>query len=169
MVKLLSKLEFNGIKVDDIYLKKLSKNFEEKLKKIEKEIYLIAGKEFNIGSPKQLGEIIYNELKITKLKKTKKGSLATSAHVLEDLALAGHKFPILVLEWRQISKLKNTYSDALQDHISKKTKRVHTSFLLAATNTGRLASSDPNLQNIPIKSEEGREIRKAFIADKKIF
>ena len=167
MVKLLSKLEFNGIKVDDIYLKKLSNNFEKKLKKIEKEIYLIAGKEFNIASPKQLGEIIYNELKIAKLKKTKKGSLATSASILEDLAIAGHKFPNLVLEWRQISKLKNTYSDALQDHISKKTKRVHTSFLLAATNTGRLASSDPNLQNIPIKSEEGKEIRKAFIADKK--
>jgi len=167
MVKLLSKIESNGIKVDDIYLKKLSKNFEEKLKKIEKEIYSIAGREFNIASPKQLGEIIYNELKIAKLKKTKKGSLATSANILEDLALAGHKFPNLVLEWRQISKLKNTYSDALQDHISKKTKRVHTSFLLAATNTGRLASSDPNLQNIPIKSNEGKEIRKAFITDKK--
>ena len=93
--------------------------------------------------------------------------MATSANILEDLAISGHKFPNLVLEWRQISKLKNTYSDALQDHISKKTKRVHTSFLLAATNTGRLASSDPNLQNIPIKSEEGKEIRKAFIADKK--
>ena len=166
MVQLLSKLEYNGIKVDDIYLKKLSKNFEKKLKKIEKEIYSIAGKEFNIGSPKQLGEIIYNELKIAKLKKTKKGSLATSAKVLEDLALSGHKLPKEILEWRQLSKLKNTYSDALQDHISKKTKRVHTSFLLAATNTGRLASSDPNLQNIPIKSEEGREIRKAFIAEK---
>ncbi len=166
MVELLSKLEFNGIKVDDIYLKKLSRNFEARLKKIEKKIYLIAGKEFNIGSPKQLGEIIYSELKITKLKKTKKGSLATSASILEDLALAGHKFPNLVLQWRQISKLKNTYSDALQDHINKKTKRVHTSFLLAATNTGRLASSDPNLQNIPIKSEEGKEIRKAFVAEK---
>jgi len=167
MVKLLSKLEFNGIKVDATYLKKLSKSFEEKLKKIEKEIYLIADKEFNIGSPKQLGEIIYNELKIAKLKKTKKGSLATNANILEDLALTGHKFPKLALQWRQISKLKNTYSDALQDHISKKTKRVHTSFLLAATNTGRLASSDPNLQNIPIKSEEGKEIRRAFGADKK--
>jgi len=166
MIELLSKLEFNGIKVDNIYLKKLSKKFEEKLKKIEKKIYSIAGKDFNIGSPKQLGEIIYNELKIAKLKKTKKGSLATSASILEDLSLTGHKFPRLVLEWRQISKLKNTYSDALQDHISKKTKRVHTSFLLAATNTGRLASSNPNLQNIPIKSEEGKEIRKAFIADK---
>ncbi|RZO49044.1 MAG: DNA polymerase I [Candidatus Pelagibacterales bacterium] len=167
MVKLLSKLEFNGIQVDDKYLKKLSKNFEEKLKKIEKEVYSIAGKEFNIASPKQLGEIIYNDLKIAKLKKTKKGSLATNASILEDLALSGHKFPNLILEWRQISKLKNTYSDALQDHISKKTKRVHTSFLLAATNTGRLASSNPNLQNIPIKSEEGKEIRKAFIASKK--
>jgi DNA polymerase-1 len=166
MVKLLSKLECNGIKVDDLYLKKLSKNFKQKLEKIEKEIYSIAGKEFNIGSPKQLGEIIYNELKIAKLKKTKKGSLATSANVLEDLSNTGHKFPKLILEWRQISKLKNTYSDALQDHINKKTKRVHTSFLLAATNTGRLASSDPNLQNIPIKSEEGREIRKAFVAEK---
>ncbi|HIF61636.1 MAG TPA: DNA polymerase I [Candidatus Pelagibacter sp.] len=166
MVKLLSKLEFNGIKVDNIHLNKLSKNFEKKLKKIEKEIYLIAGKKFNIGSPKQLGEIIYNELKIAKLRRTKKGSLATNANILEDLALTGHKFPKLVLEWRQISKLKNTYSDALQNHVSKKTKRVHTSFLLAATNTGRLASSDPNLQNIPIKSEEGREIRKAFVADK---
>jgi len=167
MVKLLSKLEFNGIKVDDLYLKKLSKKFDEKLRKIEKDIYSIAKKEFNIASTKQLGEIIYNELKIAKLKKTKKGGLATSANILEDLALTGHKFPKLILEWRQISKLKNTYSDALQDHISKKTRRVHTSFLLAATNTGRLASSDPNLQNIPIKTEEGREIRKAFIADKK--
>ena len=102
MIKLLSKLEFNGIKVDDKYLKKLSKNFEEKLKNIEKQIYSIAGKEFNIASPKQLGEIIYNELKIAKLKKTKKGSLATSASILEDLALAGHKFPNLILEWRQI-------------------------------------------------------------------
>ena len=166
MVQLLSKLEFNGIKVDDTYLKQLSNNFEIKLKKIEKDTYKIAKKKFNIGSPKQLGEIIYNDLKIAKLKKTKKGSLATNANVLEDLALTGHKFPKLILEWRQLSKLKNTYTDALQEHISKRTKRVHTSFLLAATNTGRLASSDPNLQNIPIKSDEGKEIRKAFIADK---
>jgi len=166
MVKLLAKLEFNGIKVDANHLKKLSTLFEKKLKKIENDIFSIAGKEFNIGSPKQLGEIIYNELKIAKLKKTKKGSLATNANVLEDLALTGHKFPNLVLEWRQVSKLKNTYTDALQNHINSKTKRVHTSFLLAATNTGRLASSDPNLQNIPIKSEDGKEIRKAFVAEK---
>ena len=166
MVKLLSKLEFNGIKVDASYLKKLSTKFETKLRKMEKNIYSLAGREFNIGSPKQLGEIIYNELKIAKLKKTKKGSLATNANVLEDLASTGHKFPNLILEWRQVSKLKNTYTDALQEHINFKTKRVHTSFLLAATNTGRLASSDPNLQNIPIKSEDGKEIRKAFVADK---
>ncbi len=166
MVKLLAKLEFNGIKVDASHLKKLSATFEKKLKKIEKDIFVLAGKEFNIGSTKQLGEIIYNELKIAKLKKTKKGSLATSASVLEDLAFTGHKFPNLVLEWRQVSKLKNTYTDALQDHINLKTQRVHTSFLLAATNTGRLASSDPNLQNIPIKSEYGKEIRKAFVSEK---
>ncbi len=166
MIKLLSKLEMNGIKIDDAYLKKLSKKFKERLIKKEKEIYKLSGKEFNIGSPKQLGEIIYNDLKIAKLKKTKKGSLATSAKVLEDLASTGHKFPKLIIEWRQDSKLKSTYTDALQDHINKKTKRVHTSFLLAATNTGRLASSDPNLQNIPIKSADGKEIRKAFVADK---
>ena len=166
MIKILSRLEMNGIKVDDAYLKKLSKKFEERLITIEKEIYKISGKKFNIGSPKQLGEIIYNDLKIAKLKKTKKGSLATSAKILEDLASTGHKFPNLVLEWRQVSKLKSTYTDALQDHINKKTKRVHTSFLLAATNTGRLASSDPNLQNIPIKTLDGKEIRKAFVADK---
>ncbi len=166
MIKILSKLETCGIKVDKNYLKVLSKKFETRLIKIEKEIYKISGKEFNIGSPKQLGEIIYNDLKIAKLKKTKKGSLATSAKILEDLALTGHRFPNLVLEWRQVSKLKSTYTDALQDHINKDTNRVHTSFLLAATNTGRLASSDPNLQNIPIKTSDGKEIRKAFVAEK---
>ena len=167
MIKILSKLETNGIKVDKEYLKNLSKKFESRLIKIEKDIYGISGKKFNIGSPKQLGEIIYNDLKIAKLKKTKKGSLATSAKILEELAVKGHKFPKLILEWRQVSKLKSTYTDALQDHINKNTNRVHTSFLLAATNTGRLASSDPNLQNIPIKSSDGKEIRKAFVAEKK--
>ena len=166
MLEILSEIEINGIKVDKQYLKVLSKNFSMKILKTEKQIYSLAKKEFNIGSPKQLGEIIYNDLKIAKLKKTKKGSLATSAKILEDLALKGHKFPSLVLDWRQLSKLKNTYTDALQDHINSNTNRVHTSFLLAATNTGRLASSEPNLQNIPIKTEDGREIRKAFIAEK---
>ena len=166
MVEVLSEIEINGVKVDKEYLKKLSKKFTDKILKIEKETYSLAKREFNIGSPKQLGEIIYNELKIANLKKTKKGSLATSATILEDLAFKGHRFPSLVLDWRQLSKLKNTYTDALQDHINPNTNRVHTSFLLAATSTGRLASSNPNLQNIPIKTEDGREIRKAFIAEK---
>ncbi len=166
MINILSEIELAGIKVDNIYLKELSKKFDKKIKEIEKKIYSLAKKKFNIGSPKQLGEIIYNDLKITNLKKTKKGSLATSASILEDLAFKGHKFPSLVLDWRQLSKLKNTYTDALQDHINPNTKRVHTSFLLGATNTGRLASSDPNLQNIPVKTEDGREIRKAFVAEK---
>ena len=166
LIKILSDMEINGIKVDSTYLKKLSKKFEDKINTIEKEIYKLANKKFNIASTKQLGEIIYNDLKIRNLKKTKKGSLATNASILEDLAFKGHKFPSLVLDWRQLSKLKNTYTDALQEHINSKTKRVHTSFLLAATNTGRLASSDPNLQNIPIKTDDGREIRKAFIAEK---
>ena len=166
MVHVLSDIETNGVKINKEHLKKLSIKFTNKIFKIEKEIFSLVKREFNIGSPKQLGEIIYNELKIANLKKTKKGSLATSAKILEDLAFKGHKFPSLVLDWRQLSKLKNTYTDALQDHINSETNRVHTSFLLAATNTGRLASSDPNLQNIPIKTEDGREIRKAFIAEK---
>ena len=164
MIKILAYMEIEGIKIDHRFLKVLSSNFGKKIEKIQKEIFKISKKEFNIASPKQLGEIIYNDLKITGLKKTKKGSFATSASVLEDLAFKGHKFPKLVLDWRQVSKLKNTYSDSLPEHINSKTKRVHTSFLLAATTTGRLASSDPNLQNIPIKSEDGKDIRKSFIA-----
>ena len=166
LIKILAFMEIEGIKVDSKFLEILSKKFENKIKFLETQIFKISKKDFNIASPKQLGEIIYNELKIANLKKTKKGSFATSAAVLEDLAFKGHEFPKLVLEWRQISKLKNTYSDSLREHINKKTNRVHTSFLLAATTTGRLASSDPNLQNIPIKSDDGKEIRKAFIAKK---
>ena len=166
LIEILAFMEIEGIKVDNKFLKVLSEKFEKKINKIEKEVFKISKKEFNIASPKQLGEIIYNELKIAALKKTKKGSFATNAGVLEDLAFKGHKFPQLVLDWRQASKLKNTYSDALPEHINPSTKRVHTSFLLAATTTGRLASSDPNLQNIPIKSEDGKDIRKAFISEK---
>ncbi len=166
MIKILAFMEIEGIKIDNGFLKTLSLKFQKKIEKIEKEVFKISNKEFNIGSPKQLGEILYNELKITDLRKTKKGSFATSANVLEDLAFKGHKFPQLILDWRQVSKLKNTYSDSLPEHTNPKTQRVHTSFLLAATNTGRLASSDPNLQNIPIKSEDGKDIRKAFVAQK---
>jgi DNA polymerase-1 len=166
MIKILAFMEIEGIKIDNKFLKLLSSKFEKKIDKIQKEVFKISKKEFNIASPKQLGEILYNDLKIADLKKTKKGSFATSAAVLEDLAFKGHKFPQLILDWRQVSKLKNTYSDSLPEHINVQTNRVHTSFLLAATTTGRLASSDPNLQNIPIKSEDGRDIRKAFIAKK---
>jgi DNA polymerase-1 len=166
LIKILAFMEIEGIKIDNNFLKFLSSKFEKKIEKIQKEVFKISKKEFNIASPKQLGEVLYNDLKIADLKKTKKGSFATSASVLEDLAFKGHKFPQLVLDWRQVSKLKNTYSDSLPEHINPQTKRVHTSFLLAATTTGRLASSDPNLQNIPIKSEDGKDIRKAFIAKK---
>ncbi|MDA9177699.1 DNA polymerase I [Candidatus Pelagibacter sp.] len=166
LIKILAFMEIEGIKIDNKFLKILSSKFEKKIDKLQKEVFEISKKEFNIASPKQLGEIIYNDLKIAVLKKTRKGSFATNASVLEDLAFKGHKFPKLILDWRQVSKLKNTYSDALPEHINPNTKRVHTSFLLAATTTGRLASSEPNLQNIPIKSEDGKDIRKAFIAEK---
>ena len=166
MIEILAFMEVEGIKIDNKFLKILSSKFGKKIEKIQKDIFQISKKEFNIASPKQLGEIIYNDLKIAGLKKTKKGGFATSASVLEDLAFKGHKFPQLVLDWRQLSKLKNTYSDSLPEHINPNTKRVHTSFLLAATTTGRLASSDPNLQNIPIKSEDGKDIRKSFVAEK---
>ena len=166
LIKILALMEINGIKLDKSFLKKLSIKFGDKIHLIEKKIYKISKKEFNIGSTKQLGEIMYNELKISSLKKTKKGSFATSATVLENLAFKGHELPKLVLDWRQASKLKNTYSDSLPEHLNPKTNRIHTSFLLAATTTGRLASSDPNLQNIPIKTEDGKDIRKAFISEK---
>ena len=167
LIKILALMEINGVKVDKKFLKLLSDKFEKKINNLEKEIFKLSKKEFNIGSTKQLGEVIYNEMKISSMKKTKKGSFATSAQVLEDLAFKGHKLPKLVLDWRQVAKLKNTYSDSLQEHINPTSKRVHTSFLLAATSTGRLASSDPNLQNIPIKSEDGKDIRKSFIAEDK--
>ncbi len=166
LIKILAFMEIEGIKIDNKFLKVLSEKFEKKIRGLEKKIFTISKKKFNIGSPKQLGEIIYNELKIAGLKKTRKGSFATSANVLEDLAFKGYEFPKLILDWRQVSKLKNTYSDSLPEHINPNTKRVHTSFLLAATTTSRLASSNPNLQNIPIKSEDGKDIRKAFVAEK---
>ncbi len=166
LIEILALMEINGVMLDQKSLQILSNKFEKKINNLEKEIYKITKKEFKIGSTKQLGEMMYNEMKIASLKKTKKGSFATSAQVLEDLAFKGHTLPKLVLDWRQVAKLKNTYSDSLQEHINPNTKRVHTSFLLAATSTGRLASSDPNLQNIPIKSEDGKEIRRAFVAEK---
>ena len=166
MVDLLAQMEIEGIKIDPNFLHELSKKFDNKIRKLEKEIFKKSKKEFKIGSPKQLGEVLYHELKIAALKKTRKGGFATSAPVLEDLAFKGHKLARYVLDWRQLTKLKNTYTDTLPEHLNIRTNRVHTSFLLAATTTGRLASSEPNLQNIPIKTEDGKEIRKAFIAEK---
>ena len=166
MVEILAQMEINGVKIDNNFLAKLSDKFRKKIHHLEKDIFKITKTKFNIGSTKQLGEILYNQLKISSLKRTKKGSFATSASVLEDLAFKGHKLPKLILDWRQLTKLKNTYSDSLQQHLNVKTKRIHTSFLLAATTTGRLASSDPNLQNIPVKTEDGKDIRKSFIAEK---
>jgi DNA polymerase-1 len=166
LVNVLIRMENTGIKIDEKILKNLSKSFEKELKVIEKKIFKISSESFNIASTKQLGDILYEKLKISGTKKTKKGNFATNVNVLEDLANKGHEFPKLVLEWRQKSKLKNTYTDSLPKYIDQNSERIHTSFLLAATSTGRLASSDPNLQNIPIKSKEGKEIRSAFVTDK---
>ena len=166
LVDVLARMENIGIKIDKTILNKLSDTFTKDLIGLEKKIYKIAGEKFNISSTKQLGDILYEKLKISGTKKTKKGNFATNVNVLEDLAGKGHEFPKLVLDWRQKSKLKNTYTDSLPEFINQKTKRIHTSFLLAATTTGRLASSDPNLQNIPIKSKEGKEIRSAFVSEK---
>ena len=166
LVDVLARMENNGIKIDQVILKKLSNSFSADLKTLEKKIYKLSGEEFNIASTKQLGDILYEKLKISGTKKTKKGNFATNVNVLEDLASKGNEFPKLVLEWRQKSKLKNTYTDSLPEYIDKNTKRIHTSFLLAATSTGRLASADPNLQNIPIKSKEGKLIRSAFVSEK---
>ena len=166
LVDVLARMENNGIKIDKTILNKLSDTFTKDLIGLEKKIYKIAGEKFNIASTKQLGDILYEKLKISGTKKTKKGNFATNVNVLEDLAGKGHEFPKLVLDWRQKSKLKNTYTDSLPEFINQKTNRIHTSFLLAATTTGRLASSDPNLQNIPIKSKEGKEIRSAFVSEK---
>ena len=158
-------METNGIKVDKKYLNDLSFQFSQRIEKLEKKIYKETGSKFNIGSPKQLSEILFDKLKLKPPKKTRTGEKSTGIEVLEDLAYEGNKVADTIIQWRQISKLKNTYTDALQNHIVEKTGRIHTSFAMASTNTGRLASSDPNLQNIPIRTEEGKSIRKAFIPD----
>jgi len=159
-------MEKNGIKVDRNDLINLSEEFSLRIKKVEKKIYKLSGNEFNIGSPKQLSEILFDTLKLNPPKKTKSGDRSTGIEVLEDLAYEGNKIAEYIIDWRQISKLRSTYTEALQSHISKVTGRIHTSYSMASTNTGRLASSDPNLQNIPIRTDEGRSIRNAFIAEK---
>ncbi|WP_300032822.1 DNA polymerase I [uncultured Roseobacter sp.] len=164
LVPVLAGMERSGIKVDRNTLSQMSNAFSQKMAGLEDEIYELAGRKFNVGSPKQLGEILFDEMGIEGGKKGKTGAYATGADVLEDLATM-HELPARVLDWRQLSKLKSTYTDALQDHINADTGRVHTSYSIAGASTGRLASTDPNLQNIPIRTEEGRRIREAFVAE----
>ncbi|MEL6417250.1 MAG: DNA polymerase I [Pseudomonadota bacterium] len=165
MISVLSRMERSGIKVDRDTLSRMSNAFAQKMAGLEDEIHELAGRKFNVGSPKQLGEVLFDEMGIEGGKKGKTGAYATGADVLEDLATE-HDLPARVLDWRQLSKLKSTYTDALQDHINPDTGRVHTSYSIAGASTGRLASTDPNLQNIPIRTEEGRRIREAFVAEK---
>ncbi|WP_212525164.1 DNA polymerase I [Actibacterium sp. MT2.3-13A] len=165
LVPVLAEMEMAGIKVDRDTLSRMSNAFAQKMAALEDEIHQLAGEKFNVGSPKQLGEILFDKMGLDGGKKGKTGAYATGADVLEDLAAEGHDLPARVLDWRQLSKLKSTYTDALQDHINPETGRVHTSYVIAGANTGRLASTDPNLQNIPVRSEEGRRIREAFVAE----
>ena len=165
LVSVLAEMEQNGIKVDRDTLSRMSNSFAQKMAGLEDQIFKAAGRSFNVGSPKQLGEILFDEMEIPGGKKGKTGAYATGADVLEDLIVEGYDFPSKVLDWRQLSKLKSTYTDALQDHINVDTGRVHTSYSMAGTSTGRLSSTDPNLQNIPIRTEDGRRIREAFICD----
>ena len=166
LINVLAEIEKKGIKVDVKRLKNLSLVFQKKLSKIEKEIFKLSSIEFNIASPKQLGEILFNKLGLEGKKKGKSGAYSTSVDVLENLSYQGHKIAEFLLEWRQISKLLNTYTYSLINEVNKKTLRIHTSYSMAATNTGRLSSTDPNLQNIPIRTDEGKKIRNAFISDK---
>ncbi|SER51418.1 DNA polymerase I [Faunimonas pinastri] len=165
LVPVLARMEGRGIKVDRQMLSRLSGTFAQKAAGVEAEIFQMAGRSFNIGSPKQLGDILFGELGLPGGKKTKTGAWSTDVKVLDDLAAEGHALPRKIVEWRQLTKLKSTYTDALPTYINRETGRVHSSFSLASTTTGRLSSSEPNVQNIPVRTEEGREIRKAFIAE----
>ena len=166
LAQVIMNMENHGISVDVNKLNELSVNFEEKLKNLEKYCYKLIGEEINLGSPKQVGEILFDKLELPGGKKTSTGSWSTNAEILENLANEGYDFPKALLEWRALSKLKTTYTDTLPTYLNIKTNRIHSSFAMATTSTGRLASSDPNLQNIPIRSDNGRMIRKAFIPEK---
>ena len=166
LVPVIVGMERAGVLVDQKELERLSGDFAGRMAALESDIHRLAGRSFSVASPKQLGEVLFDDLGLPGGKTTKTGAYATGADILEDLAAAGHDLPARVLDWRQLQKLKSTYTDTLVSQINPETKRVHTSFALAATSTGRLASSDPNLQNIPIRTEEGRKIRRAFVASK---
>ncbi|MFA5593199.1 MAG: DNA polymerase I [Micavibrio sp.] len=165
LIPVIAQMEMNGIKVDPQHLKSMSNEFGKQLMALEGEIHKLAGTPFNIGSPKQIGEILFDQMGLQGGSKTKTGQWSTDVDVLEKLAAQGHAIVRKILDWRGLAKLKSTYTDALQEQINPRTGRVHTSFSMAGTSTGRLASSDPNLQNIPIRTEEGRRIREAFIAE----
>lgn len=165
LVTVIAEMELAGIKVDPKVLKKMSDEFGKSLMVLEEEIHALAGHPFNVASPRQVGEVLFEEMGLKGGSKTKTGDWSTAVDVLEDLAAEGHDIVKKILEFRQLAKLKSTYTDALQDEINPATGRVHTSYHMTGTSTGRLASTDPNLQNIPIRTEEGRKIREAFIAE----
>jgi DNA polymerase-1 len=164
LVSVLARMERRGISIDRQVLSRLSGEFAQTAARVEAELQEIAGEPINVGSPKQIGDIIFGKMGITGGSKTKTGAWSTSAQVLDELAEQGHEFPKKILEWRQVSKLKSTYTDALPEYVHPQTHRVHTTYALAATTTGRLSSNEPNLQNIPVRTEDGRKIRRAFIA-----
>ena len=165
LVDVLARMEERGISVDRQVLSRLSGDLAQAAAAYEDEIYELAGEKFTIGSPKQLGDILFGKMGLPGASKTKTGQWSTSAQVLEDLAAEGHPLPRKIVDWRQLTKLKSTYTDALPGFIHPQTKRVHTSYAMASTSTGRLSSSEPNLQNIPVRTAEGRKIRTAFIAE----
>ncbi len=166
LAPVLARMEDAGILVERAALARLSEDFAGRIAVLESEIHRLAGRPFTIGSPKQLGEILFDEMSLAGGRKGKSGAYATGADILEGLAAEGHDLPARVLDWRQLSKLKSTYTDALLDHINPATGRVHTSYSMTGASTGRLSSNDPNLQNIPVRTEEGRNIRRAFVAEK---
>ncbi|HEY2356984.1 MAG TPA: DNA polymerase I [Phenylobacterium sp.] len=165
MPKVLVEMELAGVKVDPDQLRKLSYDFAVRMGELELEAHRMAGRPFNLGSPKQIGDLLFKEMGLASGRTTATGAASTDASMLEDLAAQGHELPRTILDWRQLSKLKGTYTDNLVAAIDGRTNRVHTSYKLAAATTGRLASEDPNLQNIPVRTEEGRKIRKCFIAE----
>ena len=165
LIKIIAAMEENGINVDKNSLKEISTDFQKQLEDLKKKILAIAGCEFNINSPKQLSVILFEKFKLTPPKKNKSGSYSTSSEVLEELAAAGHQIASLIIDWREIAKLKSTYTDGLLSNINDRTKRIHTTFQMTGAQTGRLSSTEPNLQNIPIKTSNGRKIRRTFISN----
>lgn len=164
LTPIVADMERAGILADQVTLKALSHDFAGRMATLVEEIHILAGEEFNVGSPKQLGEILFGKMGLPGAKKTKSGAYATDARVLEDLAAGGHELPRKIVDWRQLSKLKSTYADALVEQINPESGRIHTSYAMTGAQTGRMSSTDPNLQNIPVRTEEGRKIRAAFIA-----